>query len=54
MIDRLKLQTKILLPLSLLIVVVLVLTANMLSTKYVEGRSLSELEEGVALATKIS
>jgi PAS domain S-box-containing protein len=54
MFDRLKLQTKILLPLSLLIVVMLVLTANMLSMKYVQGRSLSELEEGVTLATKIS
>jgi len=51
---RLKLQTKMLLPLSLLIVVVLVLTANMLSVKYTQGHSLLELKEGVALATKIS
>jgi len=54
MTGRLKLQTKMLLPLSLLIVVVLVLTANMLSAKYTQGESLLELKEGVTLATKIS
>jgi len=54
MIERWKLQTKILLPLSLLIVVVLVLTANMLSGKYNQGRSLLELEESMKLIKEIS
>ena len=54
MLERLKLQTKMLLPLSLLIVVVLVLTANMLTGKYRQGRSLLELEESMNVITEIS
>ena len=54
MVGRMKLQVKMLFPLSLLILVVLILTANMLSGKYTEALSLKELEDGVQLATKIS
>jgi len=54
MIEKVRLQTKMLLPLSLLIVVVLVLTASMLSGKYAQGRALLDLKENMKLITEIS
>ncbi len=54
MFKYIKYQTKVVIPLSILIIIVLMLTTSMLSTQYTKGNSLLELENGINLATKIS
>jgi PAS domain S-box-containing protein len=54
MANKLKVQTKLLLPLFILILMVLLLSTSLISHQYTKGSSLQELEKGIQLATKIS
>ena len=49
-----KLKTKLFLPLSILILIVLILTTSLISHQYSKGKSLLALENGINLATNIS
>jgi len=52
--SKIKVQTKLLLPLFILILMVLLLSTSLISHQYTKGSFLTELENGINLATKIS
>ena len=54
MLKNLKVKTKLLLPLSILMLIFLLLTTSLISNQYSKSLSLKELEKGVTLATHIS
>jgi len=54
MFQYVKIKTKLLLPLSILILIVLLLTTSLISKQYTKGESLKELEHGINLSTHIS
>ncbi len=54
MFKYIKIKTKLLLPLSILILIVLLLTTSLISQQYTKGKSLNELKNGINLATHIS
>ncbi len=54
MIAKVKIQTKVLFPLSVLILIVMILTSYLLYIQYSKGKSLVELKKSIELATSIS
>ena len=54
MTNKIKVQTKLLLPLFILLLIVLLLTTSLISHQYTKGSFLRELESGINLATNIS
>jgi len=54
MANKIKFQTKLLLPLFVLILTVVLLSTSFISYQYTKGKFLNELEKGIHLATEIS